>query len=144
MNYSQSNITKRAEQSELWPRLSQQDSETLPYLLERYLLLENWRYRDSLRVGECETRGIEVDDIQFLHLLLAEAVTVLLNQEERLRKLEKQKSSAASASSVSSVPLRAVSDIFNQLRFDRETHLGNGDIRLALEKQREILDLLSK
>ena len=39
---------------------------------------------------------------------------------------------------------QAVSDIFNQLRFDRETHLGNGDIHLSKENQRKILDLLSK
>lgn len=86
MNYSNPDITSRAESSPLWGALSKQDSETLPYLLERYLLLENWKYRDRLMSGE-ETHNL-TDDIQYLHLLLAEAVTVLLSQEERIRRLE--------------------------------------------------------
>lgn len=75
MNYKNEIITERAKQSALWNSLSTQSGDTLPYLLERYLLLENWR------------RG-EGDAIRFLHLLLAEAVTVLLDHEERIRAVE--------------------------------------------------------
>ncbi|AHF94034.1 hypothetical protein OPIT5_03935 [Opitutaceae bacterium TAV5] len=86
MDYKTENITTRAEQSPLWPLLSKQAGETMPYLLERYLLLENWKRQDMWddpQVGFCPT-----DEIAFLHLLLADAVTVLLSQEERIRHLE--------------------------------------------------------
>lgn len=92
MNYKNEDITKRAEESPLWEQASQQRGHVLPYLLERYLLLENWRYRD--RVSASQDHGDapipSMDDMGYLHLLLAEATTVLLSQEERIRKLEAQ------------------------------------------------------
>jgi len=86
MDYAQSNITQRAEASPLWTDLSEQNSKTMPYLLERYLLLENWNRSRSWDEpgGEYHPR----DEINYLHLLLADAVTVLLNQEQRIRLLE--------------------------------------------------------
>lgn len=86
MDYAQSNITQRAEASPLWTDLSEQNSKTMPYLLERYLLLENWNRSRSWDEpgGEYHPR----DEINYLHLLLADAVTVLLNQEQRIRQLE--------------------------------------------------------
>jgi hypothetical protein len=39
---------------------------------------------------------------------------------------------------------RKVNDIFNALRFDKETHLGEGAIRLTVEKQNEILEVVGK
>lgn len=86
MNYSEPNITQRAERSPLWHDLSKQQSESLPYLLERYLLLENWnreRTWDEPHGGYCAK-----DEVRYLHMLIAEAVTVLLNQEARIRELE--------------------------------------------------------
>lgn len=88
MDYKQQVITKRAEKSSLWENLSKQQGETLPYLLERYLLLENWKYLDEKTQENLSTNDLKYD-ISYLHFLLAEAVTVLLSQEERIRKLEK-------------------------------------------------------
>lgn len=82
IDYHNLDITKRAEASALWPQLSKQNGDILPYLLERYLLLENWR-RDKFEEDELPNY-----DLAYLHLLLAETVTVLLSQEERIRKLE--------------------------------------------------------
>jgi hypothetical protein len=87
MDYKQRDITKRAEISSLWNYLNKQEGETLPYLLERYLLLENWRYLDQRTQEDCSTSDLKYD-ISYLHILLAEATTVLLSQEERIRKLE--------------------------------------------------------
>lgn len=86
MNYANNDITKRAEESPLWKELSEQNGKTLPYLLERYLLLENWKFIDR----PPDTDGCRVDryTIQFLHLLMADATTALLAQEERIRRLE--------------------------------------------------------
>lgn len=89
MDCKQQNTTKRAESSPLWQSLSKQQGETLPYLLERYLLLENWRYLDRFESKESQDVDDLKYDISYLHFLLAEAVTVLLSQEERIRKLEK-------------------------------------------------------
>lgn len=89
MDYKQQETTKRAEKSSLWENLSKQQAETLPYLLERYLLLENWKYLDG-KPEDCGVSDLKYD-ISYLHFLLAEAVTVLLSQEERIRKLEKIK-----------------------------------------------------
>ncbi len=87
ISYHTNDITKRAEESSLWKDVETQKGNALPYLLERYLLLENWRYRDRLMDGG-EGHQTSIDVIQFLHLLMAESVTVLLAQEERIRKLE--------------------------------------------------------
>jgi hypothetical protein len=76
MNYKNENITLRAQESHLWQTLSRQDGEVLPYLVERYLLLENWH--------EMEYSNNE----QYLHTILAEIATVALAHEERLRQLE--------------------------------------------------------
>lgn len=87
MNYSNSSITWRAQESPLWEDLAKQQSETLPYLLERYLLLENWKFIDRT-----DLTGLTVENLayslNYVHLLLADAVTVLLSQEERIRALE--------------------------------------------------------
>lgn len=91
MNYKNEDITKRAEESSLWPSLSKQQSETLPYLLERYLLLENWKSFERALDDDAAV-GPSHYDVQFLHTLLAEVVTVLLSQEERIRKLEQMHS----------------------------------------------------
>jgi hypothetical protein len=88
MDYKNRNVAKRVEESPLWESLSKQDGETLPYLLERYLLLENWRYLDRRECEESKDVGDLKYDISYLHLLLAECATVLLSQEERIRKLE--------------------------------------------------------
>jgi hypothetical protein len=93
MDYSNEDITKRAEESSLWRDLDKQQGKALPYLLERYLLLENWKHLDKFNKEYLEHYGgreiNEVDyDINYLHLLLADAITVLLNQEERIRILE--------------------------------------------------------
>jgi hypothetical protein len=92
MNYKNEDITKRAEESPLWEQASRQRGEVLPYLLERYLLLENWRYRDRITAsqdhGDAPIPSME--DVSYLHLLLAEATTVLLSQEQRIRELEKK------------------------------------------------------
>lgn len=89
MNYANSDITKRAEESPLWAELSMQDGKVLPYLLERYLLLENW---NRWRAWEDPQHGGAYpsfkDEVSFLHLLLADATTALLSQEGRIRKLE--------------------------------------------------------
>lgn len=71
----------------MWNDLSKQMGITIPYLLERYLLLENWKYLDCHNAGEDHDF---LHDISYLHLLLAEATTVLLSQEERIRVLENQ------------------------------------------------------
>jgi hypothetical protein len=84
MNYKNEDITKRAEESLLWKSVETQRGNALPYLLERYLLLENWKYLDRLEIPEASTPH----DLQYLHLLLADTVTVLLSQEERIRNLE--------------------------------------------------------
>lgn len=86
MNYKNENITKRAEESALWKDVETQQGNALPFLLERYLLLENWQYRNRLMEGV--EHHTSIDDMQYVHLLLAEASTVLLAQEERIRKLE--------------------------------------------------------
>ncbi len=87
MDYKINSITARAGTSSLWKDVETQSADALPYLLERYLLLENWRYRDRLEEPE-PGRHISADDVQFLHTLIAESVTVLLSQEERIRQLE--------------------------------------------------------
>lgn len=87
MDRSIADITERAKQSPLWGELSDQDSRAMPYLLERYLLLENWRRFDAwdeFHGGSFDAK----DEISFLHLLLADATTVILDQEYRIRKLE--------------------------------------------------------
>lgn len=99
MNYKTVNITKRARESQLWSKLEKQSGDALPYLLERYLLLENWRYRDRLEQPEGGINS-SIDTIQYLHCLLAEAVTVLLSQEERIRNLESASHSPAPLLSV--------------------------------------------
>jgi hypothetical protein len=38
VDYSERDITERAKKSPLWDKLSKQNSEALPYLLERYLI----------------------------------------------------------------------------------------------------------
>lgn len=86
MNYQNDNITARAQESQLWEDLSEQQGKTLPYLLERYLLLENWKYLE--RLERDEDAPATPYDVSYLHLLLAEAATVLLAQEERIRRLE--------------------------------------------------------
>lgn len=91
MNYANPDITKRSEESPLWTQLSFQDGKVLPYLLERYLLLENWKRGASHEAYD--NMGMTLspaarDEINFLHLLLADATTALLGQEERIRKLE--------------------------------------------------------
>jgi len=91
MNYANPDITKRAEESPLWAELSMQDGKVLPYLLERYLLLENWKRGAANTLWEENDTPIPpgvCDEINFLHLLLADATTALLSQEERIRKLE--------------------------------------------------------
>lgn len=88
MNYKQPDVTKRIEESPLFKDLERQDGDTIPYLLERYLLLENWRYLDRIEEDRDGRDGSERYDFAYLHLLLAEACTVLLSQEERIRKLE--------------------------------------------------------
>jgi len=85
MNYKTDHVTDRAKESPLWAKLEKQNGDALPYLLERYLLLENWRYLERFNDG---LRDGYQYDISFLHLLLSEAATVLLSQEERIRKLE--------------------------------------------------------
>ena len=76
MNYANNDITRRAQESTLWPALAEQRGKALPYLLERYLLMENWRR---------ESGGS--DEANFTHLVLADAVTALLAHEEKLRLL---------------------------------------------------------
>lgn len=83
MDYKNEDITKRAEESPLWKDVETQQGNALPYLLERYLLLKNWRHLDRTTEDAPDQY-----DVSFLHLLMAEAVTVLLSQEERIRKLE--------------------------------------------------------
>lgn len=88
MNYRETNPTNRAAGSPLWPALSKQNSDVLPYLLERYLLLENW---DRCRTWEDPQAGgmpSMKDEVCYLHNLLADATTVLLSQEERIWRLE--------------------------------------------------------
>lgn len=89
MNYANGDITERAKESELWTDLDKQQSKTLPYLLERYLLLENWKHLDRTdpEIDGRERHPLDYD-LNYLHILLAEAVTVLLDQEERIRTLE--------------------------------------------------------
>lgn len=79
MNYKDEDVTRRAETSPLWQALSEQKGQVLPYLIERYLLLENWRYDIHY-------------DLNYVHLLLAEVATVILNQEARIRALESRPS----------------------------------------------------
>lgn len=81
VDFSNSDITERAKKSPLWDSLSKQNSEVLPYLLERYLLLENWRF---LEINE----GMSEYDLSYIHLLMADMVTVLLSYEQRIRELE--------------------------------------------------------
>lgn len=93
MNYRNEDITDRAKDSPFWDALKNQSGDVLPFMLERYLLLENWRYMDrkgAYRASPDEEvqRGPTDHDVQYLHTLLAEATTVLLSQEERIRKLE--------------------------------------------------------
>lgn len=38
---------------------------------------------------------------------------------------------------------RWISEIFNRLRFDSETHVGEGSIILTVQTQNEIIDLLT-
>lgn len=52
MNYRNEAITQRAEESSLWNDLGHQDGKTLPGMLERYLLLENWIYKSRLTHDE--------------------------------------------------------------------------------------------
>ena len=91
MDYANPNITKRAEESPLWSELSLQDGKVLPYLLERYLLLENWKRDGAHEAYDNACMSLSPaarEEINFLHLLLADATTALLGQEERIRKLE--------------------------------------------------------
>jgi hypothetical protein len=39
---------------------------------------------------------------------------------------------------------RKINDIFNRLRFDKETHLGEGTIKVSVEVQNEILEEVGK
>lgn len=92
VDYTNEDITKRAERSALWHDLEFQRGRALPYLLERYLLLENWQYINK-RISahdHGDRHASYDDDISFVHLLLAESVTVMLGQEERIRILESQ------------------------------------------------------
>ena len=70
-----------AQRSSLWGKLENQNGEVLPYLLERYLLLENWRILNR-----------DLDDtkheLNYLHLLVADLASVAVHQEERIRALE--------------------------------------------------------
>jgi hypothetical protein len=88
MNYKENNVTNRAAASSLWPSVTRQDGDVLPYLLERYLLLENWdrdrTWSDPQSGGTPPMR----DEVRYLHALLANATTVLLDQQERIFKLE--------------------------------------------------------
>ena len=83
INFSNGDITERSKESPLWDDLSKQESRVLPYLLERYLLLENWKYLDS-------EEGVNEYAINYMHLLMANMTTVLLSYEERLRNLENE------------------------------------------------------
>lgn len=87
MKFNEPDITKRAESSPLWREASNQNGNVLPYLVERYLLLENWQYKNRLMDGEPHNTA---DDMQFVHLLIAEMATVLLDYEARIRTLETQ------------------------------------------------------
>lgn len=93
MDYSIPTITQRAETSPLWSELSNQEGRTLPSLLERYLLLENWDRRRGWtdpQAGDPQAGGLSSveDEVSYLHLLLADATTVLLDQQARITKLE--------------------------------------------------------
>jgi len=91
MNYKINDITERAAESPLWKKLENQSGEVLPYLLERFLLLGNWRVERKY-VDQYEDTQIDTsEEISYLNLLLADAITVLLNQEARIRKLEELK-----------------------------------------------------
>jgi len=81
IDFSEGDITERAIKSPLWDSLSKQNSEVLPYLLERYLLLENWRFLD-------DERDVNEYEINYIHSLISDMVTVLLSQEQRIRELE--------------------------------------------------------
>lgn len=106
MNYQNEDITKRAEESALWKDLENQKGHSLPFLLERYLLLENWRYLDrSMDLGP------SAHDVQFLHLLLAESVTVILGHEERIRKLEDALAANAEDQASEGLPASACSTL---------------------------------
>jgi len=83
MDYKIEDTTKRAEESPLWKDVETQQGNALPYLLERYLLLENWRHLERTTED-----GPDKYDVNYLHLLLADVATVLLSHEERIRKLE--------------------------------------------------------
>lgn len=86
MDYAESDITARGKSFSLWSALSRQNSKALPYILERYLLLENWR-RES--IWDAPEGGYDAqDEFRYIHRLLAESVTVQLNQEGRIRALE--------------------------------------------------------
>jgi hypothetical protein len=89
VDYTNEDITERAQESQLWQELERQKGKALPYLLERYLLLSNWQYRNKRNLSmDHGDRASYDDDFSYVHLLLAEAVTVMLGQEERIRKLE--------------------------------------------------------
>lgn len=83
MNYSNPNIDERAQESGLWNDLTKQDGRTLPRTLERYLLLKNYDFDAIERPLDA------MDELRYLRTLVAELATVALNQEERLRMLEK-------------------------------------------------------
>jgi len=88
MDYSIPTITQRAEASPLWFTLSRQEGLILPYLLERYLLLENWDRQRTWTDMQAGGPPSLKDEIGYLHLLLADATTVLLDQQDRIAKLE--------------------------------------------------------
>jgi hypothetical protein len=75
------NASTCAQRSSLWAKLEEQNGKVLPYLLERYLLLENWKILDR-----------ELDDtryeLNYLHLLVADLASVAVHQEERIQDLE--------------------------------------------------------
>ena len=90
MNYKINDITERAAESPLWKKLENQSGEVLPYLLERFLLLGNWNIEQKYAYHD-DTQIDVSGEVGYLNLLLADAITVLLNQEARIRKLEELK-----------------------------------------------------
>lgn len=74
VDYRNEDLEERAQRSSLWPDLERQQGLALPYMIERFLLLRNY-------ANDCA-------DAQYASLILAHVCTVLLSQEERLRKLE--------------------------------------------------------
>lgn len=130
MDYRNEDITDRAKESPLWSDLSHQEGRVLPYMLERYLLLENWRGHALSGEGE-SIMDARRQDAQYLHTLLAEACTALLGQEERLRRLE------ARLPPCNEAIADRIADALDDAGFLR------GSINFKLEARKEILRTLN-